>query len=220
MIRIIHLGGDLQSLSKEPIKLSCDNVKQLIVALESQVKGFRAAQIKHKEFMVVLSDEEGNVKQITPDNIDMNFSKKKNHIFIAPNVQGSGAEIAAWVVAAVGATGTAATIVTALVQIGISLVLSAVVSMLAPKPKTGGAAAEQEASFIYNGAVNVEGQGGPVPLIFGVHMAGSTVISSETFVEQMKKEVAKNPEPGAAEGNPTPPAPPYDPFYSPGDGGA
>ena len=43
----------------------------------------------------------------------------------------------------------------------------------------------QKSSFIYNGPVNNTEQGVPVPLVFGVHMAGSTVISAGITTEQV-----------------------------------
>jgi predicted phage tail protein len=43
---------------------------------------------------------------------------------------------------------------------------------------------DKKKSFIYNGPVNVMEQGGAVPLVYGRHLCGSTVISSSIDVEQ------------------------------------
>ena len=211
-VRTIHLMGGVEHLADGPIKLSCNNLSQLILGLESQVKGFRQEAMKHQEWMVILTDDEKKaIKQVLPENVDMNWSKKNIHVYVAPKLEGAGFEaLATWLVANIGVTLATANII---IQVGVSLVLSAVTSLLAPKPKGPGSQAEQNPSFLFNGPVNVQGQGGPVPLVFGVCMVGSTVISSETFVEEMMKPVEQIPEPVAATGNPTPEPPPWQNEY-------
>lgn len=68
-----------------------------------------------------------------------------------------------------------------LVNIGASMALGGVVEILT-KPKVGGPQQKQEdkGTAVYNGALNVTSQGGPVPLIYGrVGRASSVVISTD-----------------------------------------
>jgi len=71
----------------------------------------------------------------------------------------------------------------AILGMGISMVLGGVMELLSPTPKVGkvldaGAPAERP-SFVFNGAINVMEQGGPVPLLYGhIGRCGTVVISA------------------------------------------
>ncbi len=54
------------------------------------------------------------------------------------------------------------------------------------------AGADPKASFLFNGVVNNTEQGVPVPLVYGLHLTGSTVISAGIDVEQMLDGAAFN----------------------------
>ena len=62
--------------------------------------------------------------------------------------------------------------------IGISLALGGVSQLLAPSPKGGPTAPTNAPSYIFNGAVNVNAQGQPVPVGYGRLIVGSSVISA------------------------------------------
>lgn len=47
--------------------------------------------------------------------------------------------------------------------------------------------AEERESFTFNSAVNVVEQGGPVPLVYGLFLCGSTVVSAGMDTEQMTR---------------------------------
>ena len=72
---------------------------------------------------------------------------------------------------------------------GVGMVLSGVTSMMTKSPSMSGsygnAEVDQKPSFLYNGIVNVIEQGGPVPVVYGTHFTGSTVISAGLSVEQI-----------------------------------
>jgi predicted phage tail protein len=68
-----------------------------------------------------------------------------------------------------------------IMSIGATMALGGVAEMLT-KPPTAQAQQKQDdkGSFIYNGAVNVSSQGGPVPLLYGrVQRASSVLISTD-----------------------------------------
>lgn len=75
-------------------------------------------------------------------------------------------------------------------MVGAGLALQGVSGLLAPTPALGDAmgaeSAEQRPSFIFNGPVNVQEQGGPVPLTFGRVKTGSVVVSSGIRIEQIE----------------------------------
>jgi predicted phage tail protein len=68
-----------------------------------------------------------------------------------------------------------------LIIAGIAATISGIINLFMSNPKTGSyskAEVGQNPSLLYNGPVNVIEQGGPVPVVYGIHMTGSTVISS------------------------------------------
>jgi predicted phage tail protein len=68
----------------------------------------------------------------------------------------------------------------ALVSIGWGMVFGGVVQMLSPKPKglTTADKVNNQPSYVFNGAVNTQAQGNPVPLGYGRMIVGSAVISA------------------------------------------
>jgi predicted phage tail protein len=69
----------------------------------------------------------------------------------------------------------------ALMTTGIGLVAGGVVQLLSPQPKLNkqGDAADNQSSYVFNGAVNTTAQGGCVPVLYGGPMEiGSVVLSA------------------------------------------
>lgn len=76
-----------------------------------------------------------------------------------------------------------------LVLVGASMILSGVSGLLAQPPSpdaaTDNAAPGDAPSFLFNGVTNNSQQGGPVPLVFGTHLVGSTVINAGLNAEDI-----------------------------------
>lgn len=71
---------------------------------------------------------------------------------------------------------------------GAIAILGGIATMVMTKtPKMGdyGKQEDKKKSFVYNGPINAMEQGGPVPLIYGIHLTGSTVISSAIAVKDI-----------------------------------
>ena len=70
---------------------------------------------------------------------------------------------------------------------GVSMVAGGIAGLLTTPPgmpdATEQARPEDRPSFLFNGVTNNSQQGAPVPLIFGTHLVGSTVISAGLNVE-------------------------------------
>ncbi len=68
-----------------------------------------------------------------------------------------------------------------LVNIGASMALGGIVEILTkPKTQTPTQKQDDKGSAVYNGAVNVTSQGGPIPVLYGrVGRASSVVISTD-----------------------------------------
>lgn len=65
------------------------------------------------------------------------------------------------------------------VSAGIAMIAGGVVQLLTPVPKgTKNKSVANEPSYSFNGAVNTQAQGNPVPLLYGRMIVGSAVISA------------------------------------------
>ncbi len=72
-----------------------------------------------------------------------------------------------------------------LLHMGLAMVMGGVVQMLSPQA-TGlgtGDTGDNGASYNFNGAVNTQAQGNPVPLLYGRMIVGSSVISAGIYAE-------------------------------------
>lgn len=61
---------------------------------------------------------------------------------------------------------------------GISMIVGGVVAMLTPVPKNQERKDDERKSYVFNGGVNVQAQGNPVPVLYGELIVGSAVISA------------------------------------------
>lgn len=82
----------------------------------------------------------------------------------------------------------------AIALMGASMVLGGIASMIsrpstpqvqAAQNPTASSRPEDRPSFMFNGVVNNTSQGGPVPLVIGLHLCGSVVISAGINVEDI-----------------------------------
>lgn len=69
---------------------------------------------------------------------------------------------------------------TPFIQAGIGMIIGGVAQMLAPTPKGNGAGdrPENRPSYSFNGPINTQAQGNPVPVAYGEVICGSAVISA------------------------------------------
>ena len=73
-------------------------------------------------------------------------------------------------------------------QLGIGLVVSGVGSLLTPTQNTNYDDANERQSYVFNGPIAVTQAGGPVPLVFGEMMVGTTVLSASLDVERLDSD--------------------------------
>lgn len=72
-----------------------------------------------------------------------------------------------------------------LFAVGLSLAVGGIAQMLAPQPPGLSSAdrPENKPSYTFNGPVNTQAQGNPVPLLYGEMIVGSAVISAGIYAE-------------------------------------
>lgn len=73
----------------------------------------------------------------------------------------------------------------AMMMMGAAMAAGGAITMLSPQPKGSASAdsAANRASYAFNGPVNTEAQGNPVPLLYGELIVGSAVISGGVYIE-------------------------------------
>lgn len=72
-----------------------------------------------------------------------------------------------------------------LATMGVGLILQGIGILLTPTPKTD-YQEDEKRSYIFNGPINVNEQGGVLPVIFGKMMVGTTVLSASLDVEMLE----------------------------------
>jgi len=108
-------------------------------------------------------------------------------IIAAPLTAGGSLNLGATAFSALGfgvSYGTIALIGTSLALSGVSTLLAAD-PRIEPKTLSERERPENRPSFIFQGAVNMTEQGGPVPLLYGKMQIGSVVVSSSISVEDV-----------------------------------
>lgn len=196
MLRQVHFHGPLKdTLGVEHIELDVDTPTLLIRALMSQVQGFRQVMIDQPEMMVLLANGK-HVEPLTEQSLELPFGQTTD-IHMAPAVAGAGFDpltISIWIAETFTVSyATAIAITSIAIKVGTLLVLGAILRTLAPSPQTreGGASPEQRPSFLFNGATNVIDQGYAIPLVYGIHTVGSTVISAGVDTVELPYETKK-----------------------------
>lgn len=91
--------------------------------------------------------------------------------------------------AAAGTSTTAILATQAAGYLGVGLLLSGVASMLMPEPPEG-SGAESAQNYLFSGPVNNVKQGGPVPLVYGRAIVGSTTISGSVYSTTSREKVS------------------------------
>ena len=184
-LRTVKLYGGLSQFSNEPMELVANDFRDVVSSLRSRFDGFKAFLHEHPTYCVVLTGKDkANPRALEPEFINTTFADDVVEIHVFPDMRGAeGFTIAAFA-AYIGTTVAVATII---IQVAVSITLSLVMSLLAPKPKTGNESErpEERPSFLFNGPENVTEQGYQVPIVYGTHMTGSVVVSASITVEQI-----------------------------------
>lgn len=189
----IHLHGALKEFHPEPLKL---NVANPVLATRAMCQIFGRKfekMIRGGSFYVIRGEKDTSDMTRATDKDDyvtaetkmMPTSKKDLHFI--PAIEGSGDTlrvIVGVVLIIVGIIFPAVGGYT--IPAGIGLVLGGIAGMLTPKPKMTNYTDAQDTSkpsAVFNGAINVTVQGGPVPLVYGRFVVGTVVISAGVEVE-------------------------------------
>jgi len=200
MRRQVILGGDLVDHCGgiESHTFHVDSVGEACRALDANYPGFKNKIQRDAEYYVVVGDiKEENA--LNDETIFMNFHQGDIHI--CPKISGSKSMVGAiattvlgvilmvvsiWVPPA-GALGYGLITKGLVFGVGLSLFAGGMMAIISPTPKVNTygdrETADSRPGFLFDGPLNTTEQGGPVPLIFGRLVSGSTLISSALDTE-------------------------------------
>jgi len=140
---------------------------------------------------------------LVEDEVDLPYQPEELHVF--PAVSGSKGGVGRIILgvvliviaivitvvtegAAAGSIGAAiGEMAPAIAVAGVVSIAGGIMQLLTKPPSMGdyGGAADKKQSFIFNGAINNTEQGVPVPLVYGEHLTGTTIVSAGLDVEQL-----------------------------------
>lgn len=201
MLRKIVLHGKLKTVYADEIKLCVNSVSEIVRALSYQIEGFREA-ISQGHYRICFNKIHP-ANCVSVDMINFNLGKTEE-IHIIPVLEGAkgggvGKIVAGIALVAlsfalpgsgfwVGSIFFEGGISAIAMNIGISMAFKGVASLFSPQVKNSGGQSSYERpderpSYLFNGPVNTNEQGGPVPLVFGKVRTGSQVISTGLTTE-------------------------------------
>lgn len=193
-IRVVRLYGVLGARFGRVHRLVVNSAAEAVHALAVQLQGFEQFFYEAKDRGMVFAVFHGR-RNIGED--ELGHPPGRAEIRIAPVIAGSKKAglvqtvigVALIAVAAVMTGGVAAFAAGGLWgtvgMLGISLALSGVAQMATKQPKglDANERPENSPSYSFNGPVNTQAQGNPVPLLYGRMIVGSAVLSAGIYAQ-------------------------------------
>lgn len=186
MLRDVYLYGDAGRTFGRRFRLDVATPHEAVRAVCTLRPGLRE-RLRVGEWRVIVGRPH---LANAVDALGMQLGSQPLHIVPATRARGSDIGKIIGGVALIGVgilTGGAAFGMVGL--LGVSMIFGGVAGMLTEKPKqqpqqaTDIARPEDRPSFLFNGVINNTVQAGPVPLVFGRHLTGSTVIGASINTE-------------------------------------
>jgi len=178
---MIKLYGNLKKKFGAFIDCNVNSVNELMKAVDSQRPGFRSFIDKDRRYVIRRGSslKLKDCMDVSEEEVEMNFSDTTWHVLPLPyGYGGFGKAVLGVVLTVVGVfTGQ-----TWLINIGVSLMLSGVASMLAPAPNVtdyaGREDPDKKPSYLFNGPLNRTESGGAVPVVYGFDVFIGSIFTS------------------------------------------
>jgi len=168
--------------------LEVDTASEALRAINANRPGF-LAEADAGGYVAILIDESNPdaARQVTNEcGLD---AWGDEVLYVVPKVEGEGGAIVALILGPAFAGTTAGGIVAMVINVAISIAVSAIASLIAGTPDGSGAneAPENKPSYIFNGVVNTNRQGGRIPVLYGGPLlVGSMVLSSRVNTKDIE----------------------------------
>jgi len=193
MLRKVHLLGEIGDKYGEVHQFDVLCVGEALKALEANNPGFMK-DIKKDEMYNVCVGDFDDKHALNETTLEMKF--KEGDIWISPAIVGKKAgvwqAIAGAALIVVGAVLTIygfGAVGVPMMKLGAGLLISGAVMMLTPVPGTPEynerESPDERQSFLFDGPVNTNEQGGAIPVPYGHVLIGSTVVSTSLDIEDI-----------------------------------
>jgi predicted phage tail protein len=192
-LRVVRLYGKMGARFGRRFLLAVSSPAEAVRALCSQLPGFEQYLMGAKDKGIGFAVFVGRRNLSEGQLIEPTGSEE---IRIAPIIMGAknggvfqiimGAVLIVVGVFITGLSwGAAAPIGSALIGMGISMIVGGVIQLLSPQPKAPKAQdrVDNKPSYAFNGPLNTQAQGNPVPVLYGELTVGSAVISAGISVQ-------------------------------------
>ena len=188
-LKTIRLYGQFGAKFGRVHRLDVKSPAEAVQALCAQIPGFERYLVESKDNGFNFAVFIGN-KNIGANNLKDPVGKfdiriapilagsKKNGIF--QTIVGVVLVVVGVVLSYFGGAGIP------LIKLGVGMIIGGVVQLLMPTPKSPSNrdGPESNSSYVFNGPVNTQAQGNPVPLLYGRAKVGSAVISAGITANQ------------------------------------
>lgn len=189
-LRTIRLYGPLGALFGREYRLAVSNAAEAVHALSMQLPGFKRFLMEAKDrgmgFAVFYGRENLREDQLgdPPGNAPIRIAP----VLIGSKSGGVFNIILGAVLVIAGAFLAPTGFGVVLSTIGFNMIVGGITQLLAPQPKGLGAkdSPANTPSYSFNGPVNTQAQGNPVPLAYGRCWAGTAVISAGIYAEDQQ----------------------------------
>lgn len=188
-LQTVRLYGKLGVMFGRKHRIAVNSAAEAVRALGSQLKGFEAYLMSSKDRGMAYSVFYGK-SNLREDQLRNPCGNQD--IRIAPILIGS--KNGGWLNIILGVVLIVVGVVFSeflgpasvpIIQMGVAMIVGGVVQLLTPTPKGKSAKDKPEntASTTFNGPVNTQAQGNPVPYLFGELIVGSAVLSAGIYTE-------------------------------------
>lgn len=176
----IKLHGFLGKKYGEEVKMAGANIGQIMQGLKSRFGPQFKEDIRTNDWHLVPGDIDTAAEALV--HAELGLALKEKILHFVPVIEASKKFFQIIIGVILVLVGTFVPGAQALIPIGYSMIVGGIVNLIfAPKmPNAGQYQNEDQASYVFNGAVNITSQGGVKPIIAGrVRRAGAVVISSD-----------------------------------------
>lgn len=186
-MKTVHLYGYLAEKYGSILKFEVSTIQELMKAMKTNFNDWENT-IRDDEFEVVVGkDLDSN--HLSEVELTLKFNKGDFHIapLIESRKEGWIKVIVGVVLIIVGIICFATPFGVPLIIAGSSMIIGGVIQLISGPPTVGDyserESPSERASFLFKGGVNNIEQGGPVPLVYGEIITGSTVVSASILNE-------------------------------------
>lgn len=191
MLTTVRLDGVMGRKFGKSWELAVSSPAEALRLIEANRPGLRAWVVankaKYDAYRIVCVFDSGREEVLDDDTFPIHHGQLKS-IRFTPVVSGASGGIGKIVVGAllIAASFVAPALISPfLFNLGAAMILGGVIEALSPRPKVQDGNGTDISSYYFDGPVNTDRQGAPVPLIYGRVMAGSHPISASINVDEV-----------------------------------